>query len=446
MFDQFNTLNEKFKQLVWLNQTDASKTWSVKAVRAVRIIFAVGNDLIHGLLTLRAMSLVYTTLLSLAPLLAVSFSVLKAFGVHNQIEPLLLNLLAPLGQQGLDISSNIIGFVENMKVGVLGTLGMAMLFYTVVALMQKIESAFNYIWHISKPRSFSQRFSDYLSVLMIGPVLVIAAIGVTGTMLNMEAVQWLGAFEPFGTLIEIITRLLPYLLIIGAFTFIYVFIPNTKVNFKAAFIGAIISGVLWETLGWGFASFVISSTKYMAIYSAFASLIFFLIWLYLGWLVLLIGSSIAFYIQNPDYLNLNTKNIQLSYKMKEHVALLIMSHMADQFYNFNNACTAKEFASYLNMPVRIVETVLNTLEQQVVIKQSNDKTPVYLPAKPLEEMPIQQILDAIQQPTDDATSNTWVLPNNPIIDQIFNNLENSTQQALAGKTVRQLAPSKIRIT
>ncbi len=100
----------------------------------------------------RAMSLVYTTLLSLAPLLAVSFSILKGFGVHNQLQPFLLEVLKPLGDKAGEITSNIVTFVENLQLGVLGFLGFLLLFYTVISLVDQIESCFNFIWRITKPR------------------------------------------------------------------------------------------------------------------------------------------------------------------------------------------------------------------------------------------------------------------------------------------------------
>lgn len=429
---------QKLGRLIWLTESSDMPAWKTWIIHTARIIFAIGRDLTQGLLTLRAMSLVYTTLLSLVPLLAVSFSVLKAFGVHNQIEPLLLNLLAPLGPQGLEITTNIIGFVENMKVGILGTLGMALLFYTVVALMQKIESAFNQIWHVTQPRTFAQRFSDYLSVLMIGPVLVISALGMTGTMLNISAVQWLAGFEPFGSLIELVTRLIPYFLIIGVFAFIYMFIPNTKVTFKAAFSGALVAGVLWQTLGWGFASFIVSSTKYTAIYSAFATLMFFLIWLYLGWLVMLIGASIAFYVQNADYLNSPVRNRHLSSQMKDRLAVLIMSRIAKQFYHQQSACTARELASHVHMPMDLVGEVLSALEQQSVIKQSNDKTPVYLPARPLEDLSVKQVLDAVRRAGEDAHFGTSLMPSDPAIEAVFEAIDESIKQSAANQSIKQL--------
>jgi membrane protein len=222
---------------------------------------------------MRAMSLVYTTLLSLVPLLAVSFSVLKAFGVQNQLEPALLNFLAPLGPKGAELTATIIGFVDNMRVGVLGSVGLALLLYTVVSLIQKVERAFNYTWHVSHNRRFVERFSDYLSVLLIGPVLMFSALGATASILNTSLVLSMAKIPVLGWIIDTGGTLLPYFFAIAAFTFVYVFVPNTRVRLGPAVVGAIVAGVLWQSIGWGFAFFMVGSTNYAAIYSGFAILI-----------------------------------------------------------------------------------------------------------------------------------------------------------------------------
>ena len=162
---------EKLKSTVgetlWETDLDTLSWQRAGAIQVVRFFYVMGRDIADGQLNLRAMSLVFTTLLSLVPLLAISFSVLKGFGIHNEIEPILMNLLSPLGEKGSEIALRIIEFVENIKVGVLGSVGLGLLVYTVMSLMQKIERAFNFAWRVNTPRSFSQRFSGYLSVLMV---------------------------------------------------------------------------------------------------------------------------------------------------------------------------------------------------------------------------------------------------------------------------------------
>ena len=326
-------LIKRLTQLIWDDELSALPWWKALALRWARTLWLLGRELIEGQLSMRAMSLVYTTLLSLIPLLAVSFSVLKAFGVHNQIEPTLQNFLTPLGPRGVEISATIIGFVDNVQVGVLGSVGLGLLFYTVVSLLQKVERAFNYAWQVSQHRPFVERFSGYLSVLLVGPVLVFSALGATASFMSSGLVQELTTVPGLGWMIETAGRLIPYVFIIAAFTFVYVFVPNTRVRVGSALVGALLAGVLWQTIGWGFASFVVNSTKYAAIYSGFAILILFMIWLYLAWLILLVGASIAFYQQHPEYLLLPTRRTShIGNRQRERLGLLAMCLIAKRHF------------------------------------------------------------------------------------------------------------------
>src|SRR5215831_6494225 len=209
----------QLKQLelaIWSPRRIDLPPWKAFAVLTARLAIVLFRDVMTGGLTLWAMSLVYTTLLSMVPLLALSFSVLKAFGVHNRIEPTPQDLLAPLGEQGHEITSRLIEFIDHMNVGVLGSLGLALLIYTVVSLMEKIEESFNSIWHVTQLRSIGERYSRYLSVLLIGPILIFSAVGITAIALNSDVVQRVLAIEPFGNLLLGVGKLMPYALVIAA--------------------------------------------------------------------------------------------------------------------------------------------------------------------------------------------------------------------------------------
>ncbi|NJD56395.1 MAG: hypothetical protein FIA94_08335 [Nitrospirae bacterium] len=173
-----------FVKKLWKKDTGPSGRAKTLEIRVFRLLYIVVKGVSEEQLVLRAMSLVYTTLLSIVPLLAVSFSVLKAFGVHARFLIFLYYFLEPLGQSGVDISMKIIEFVENVKISVLGSIGLSTLIYTVLSMIQKIEGSLNYIWDIKGTRGFSQRFSNYMSVLLIGPVLVFSAIGITATLMS----------------------------------------------------------------------------------------------------------------------------------------------------------------------------------------------------------------------------------------------------------------------
>jgi membrane protein len=431
------------ERAIWSNPPQPTPGWKARLLRLVRVIVVLIRDIAQGQLTLRAMSLVYTTLLSIVPLLALSFSVLKAFGVHNQAEPMLRRFLAPLGEKGDEVSRQIIGFIQHMNVGVLGSVGLALLLYTAVSLIQKIEESFNHIWHISQQRRLGERFSRYLSVLLVGPILLFAAIGMTASALNAGIVRDVLALEPLGELAYALGRLLPYVLVIAAFTFIYMFIPNTRVELGPALVGGIVGGVLWQSAGIGFALFVASSTKYSAIYSSFAILILFLIWLYLSWLILLFGASVAFYQQHPEYLVAEGGEPRLSNRMRERLALVIMSLIGGRYVAGQPAWTMRELTQGLGVPMHAVDVVLSALKQAKLLVESNSDPPAYLPARDLAAISVRQLLEAVRSAGEDRFLNPAGLPVSEPVAQVLTRLEQALNASMGNVTVKDLAGAPV---
>lgn len=371
--------------------------WKSLGVFVSRLIYAVLRDLAQGRLMLQATSLVYTSLLSLVPLLAVSFSVLKAFGFHSQIEPALKQFLTPLGPQGSEVTRRIIDFVENLQVGVLGTMGLVLLLYTAVALIQKIEFAFNETWHIRRARTPTQLFSEYLSVLLVGPVLIFTAVGIIASVFKSNTVHSLETLQPVGFLVSLATTTLPSLLIIAAFAFLYAFIPNTRVRMSSALFGGVIAGVVWQISGWVFASSIATSTRYTAVYSAFAGLIIFMIWLYLSWLILLVGANITYYHQHPRHLRWLRREPLLSVRMTEWVGLSIMVLITQRYYHHERPWTAEKLADRLHLPQELFDQVVTILSDCGLLERIEDRVVSYLPAVPLETTRIRDILAALRR-------------------------------------------------
>lgn len=365
-------------------------------VRVGRHVFALVRDLFEGQLSMRAMSLVYTTLLSLVPFLALGFSVLKALGVHNTLQPVLAQFLAPLGAQGVEISGNIIGFVEKIQVGVLGSVGVALLFYTAISLIQKVESSFNFIWRIERARPFAQRVGEYLSVLMVGPVVVFSALGMTASVLNSGFVTQIQDIQPFGFVLYSITRLIPYAMIVGMFTFLYAYVPNTKVMLRAAGIGGLTAGVLWQTASVVFASFVAGATNYNAIYSSFAIIIFLLIWLYVGWLILLIGCQLAFYVQHPAHMKPDRHVPLPAGRQSEYLALMIMGTAGQRFLAAQPALATEEFARELGATPEHVARAVETLISRGFLTESGSTRTQLVPARDLDSVTLGELWRAVR--------------------------------------------------
>ena len=389
---------ERLHRLIWDTPPDEMPHWQWRLVRTARLAVAVASDFTSGDLGLRAMSLVFTTLLSLVPLIAVSFSVLKGFGVHNQVEPTLQQFLAPLGPRADEVTQRIVTFVDNIDVSVLGGVAIGFLLFTAISLVQKVEEAFNYTWNVVRPRSVLRRFSDYFSVLVIGPLLVFLALGITASLTNSAFVQMLLEIEPFGVLLNTVGRVVPYLLVIAAFTFIYMLMPNTSVRFRPALFGGVVAGVAWETVGKLFATFVATSTNYTVIYSGFAILLLLLVWLHLSWLILLTGSAIAFYRQHPESLLAGGRaQVQLSSVQAEYLGLALLVAIVRDWYAGEDAPRTDQLARRLCLPLQSVERVLGILDEGGLITEERGDPPGVLPAQPPERITVKQVLDLIRR-------------------------------------------------
>ena len=327
------------------------------------------QDIASNVLNLQAMGLTYSTLLSLVPFLAVMFSVLKAFGVQNVLEPFLAQLLQPLGNAASEVTSRIINFVENIRVGILGAAGMAMLFYTVVTLVAKIEDALNQIWRLPHSRTWSQRVTAYLSVILVGPVMVFTALTLTASAQSYWLVERLFEIGFVSYLFTLTTSVMPFVLLCATFTFLYKFIPYTKVRLSSALVGGAVAGVLWQLVGMAFATFVANSARYAAVYSSFAIVIVFLIWLYTGWLIFLIGAEVSYFHQYPYAFLYEAMTDGKGYRFQEWLALSALAEIARRHLSHRPPLEQTELAAreYLGGDKMILASKPTALESAELI-------------------------------------------------------------------------------
>jgi membrane protein len=387
------SLLERFDQFLWGTQSEPESV-PLRILRTpARFVYALVRDLLEGQLTLRAMSLVYTTLLSVVPLLAFSFAVLKGFGVHRELEPRLYEFLYPLGEQGAQITKQVIDFVDNVKGGALGGVGLSLLIFTVISMVQKIEDALNFVWMVQRSRSLARRFSDYLSVILVGPILMVTAFGLMATVSSSEIVATLSEIGPIGTVIAQLGRLVPFAIVVLVFTFLYKFLPNTRVNLFPAFMGAVAGGAFWAVSGALFAEFVVGSTRYAAIYSGFAIGLIALIWLYVSWLVLLLGAQISFYVQNPRALHSGRSRLQLTVAQTEELALSLMYRIGRAF-RMGTRIDHERLARELSVPARALGKVVERLENAHLLVVAENGG--LLPARDMGCIELEEILDAVR--------------------------------------------------
>ncbi|MGL6224968.1 MAG: YihY/virulence factor BrkB family protein, partial [Steroidobacteraceae bacterium] len=319
----FRTLQLRFEY--WLfdlpDEVDSSRTLAL-LVGPLRYAYALLRDFVRGDLGLRAMGLVYSSLFAIVPVVAVSFSVLKAFGYHRELEPVLFEFLRPLGDKGYELTAKIMQFVENAQTTGLGTVGVVILLYTVLVMIQKVEDALNFTWHVERPRSLAKRVSEYLVVMLIGPVVIVASMVLMTRIEASDVMSRLSGFAANATgAVGLRAHFAPYVLVIGLFWFVYYYMPNTRVRVQSAFIGALFGGAAWVALGAVFTRIAVYATQTAVIYAGFAIVLLFLVWLHVSWLIMLLGAQLSFYTQHPEHLRSGHGPIPTTSVLRERIAL-----------------------------------------------------------------------------------------------------------------------------
>ncbi|MDH3615395.1 MAG: YihY family inner membrane protein [Gammaproteobacteria bacterium] len=400
----------------------------------LRNLYAVLRDMFAGQLTLRAMSLVYTTLLSVVPLIAFSFAVLKGFGVHELLEDKMYLLLEPLGEKGREITDNVMRLVKNVNGGLLGGVSLAFFIYTAISMVQKVEEAFNYAWYVSKPRSFARRFTEYVFVLTIGPVVIVLALGMIGSLQDEGLVKYLLENQLVGPLFVATSKVTPFLLVTGTFAFLYWFMPNTKVRLGSALVGGVAGGFLWATLGVIVATFIVNSARTMSVYGGFAIAIIALIWLYLNWLVLLVGAQLAFYHQNPAYLRIGRREPRLSSSTRERLALNIMLLIGQAFRDSRATVTIADISDKLRIPSITLEPIMAGLEENGLLTSTEAEELV--PGRDTALIALGDILAVVREfgETGSISEPRW----SPAIENIGTRLDKAVASTVDHTTLAEL--------
>ena len=434
----FARIKNTFDALVW---GDVLRKYGLVGrilTGVLRNLQAVLRDLVSGQLTLRAMSLVYTTLLSVVPLIAVSFSALKAFGVHEEIEPHLYGLMEPLGPKGAEITDYIMALVNNVDGKVLGAIGFIFFIYTAISMVQKIEDSFNYVWYVTKSRSFTTRLVEYSTVLIVGAIAIglsVKALAEFSKEALVVTIQESSALEPVFSFAD---QLKPYVITIGIFTFLYKFMPNTRVNFKSALVGGAAGGFLWATTAMIFTSFIADSPNRQAIYASFAVAISALIWLYLNWIILLIGSQIAFYFQNPAYLKIGRREPRLSNSMRERIALNIMYAVGKEHRDPVLGVNLAALGRAMRIPTITLAPIVAGLEEKGLLTTNEQEG--LLPGKEMSRITLEEILATVRSEGETGSHRKpqW----DDAVASLGSSLDSAVAEKLGDRTLSDLLDSE----
>jgi len=428
-----NQIKVSVNGYLWQQDSALLPFWKRTAIKSSQIFVAIIRDLLQGQLSLRAMSLVFTTVIGFFPLLALTFAVLKGLGVHNALEPTLLTLLQPLGDEANTYTADILGYVDAIQVELIGITSVGLLLYFVLDMMRKIESSFNYIWSVRQGRSWSSRVSEYLFAVIVSPLLLFLSITITSSV-NTNLFNSLLENLSYGIfIIEFVAFIAPILLMSLAFAFAYSFLPNTRVQFGSAFIGGLVTTIIWKLMGSVFQDFFISSAR-ESIYLAFASVVAVMFFVYIGWLVALVGSSIAYYHQYPSKTRIVRGESNLSIAQQEELGLSVAAVIINRFNAGLAPLNEIDLAETLSGHPIVIEDSLLALEKIGLISRTADEPPCYLPTRSVANCSLVDVWKALRSYNADTLKSTATTNDQLLVKGFYERLDEAIEKELGSKT------------
>jgi len=376
-----------------------SKSFFLKRLRII-VLAVRGFD--EDKCKFRASALTFYSLLSVVPVIAMMFGVAKGFGLDKRVETELLQKMQ--GQE--EVAKKVIDFanslLENASGGFIAGVGVAFLFWAIIKVLSNIENSFNDIWGVKTPRTIGRKFSDYLSVMLVCPFLLIMASSATVAISGQVRViiQNLSVFKALGPVILVLLKLLPYCTIWIMFTFVFIFMPNTKVKLKSGLLAGVVAGTIFQFVQLIYINFQIGVAKYSAIYGSFAALPLFLLWLQISWLVILFGAELSFAHQNVETYEFEQDCLSASYSFKKLLSLLITHQVVKNFCKAEEAWDAEKISHELEIPIRLVRQLLFELVESEIlseVKKDNNKDVAYQPAVDVGKLSVKYVIGCLER-------------------------------------------------
>ena len=392
-----------FKEELWLLQESSMSRLSSMTIKALKITLLSVQSFYRDLCPLRASALTLYSLLSIVPIIALLFGIAKGFGFEKILEQRLMEQVPNQETTVLQLISFAQNMLDSTKGGVVAGIGTVVLFWTVINVISNIEESFNHIWKITQSRRFNRKFSDYLSLMLLAPIVLVLSGSIS--LFLKTKVTWLMTviqLSDAGSWLVIKgLGLLPLMLMIGLFGFTFIFMPNHKINIKAGMIAGVVTGVLSYLLQWVYLSLQLGASSYNAIYGSFAALPLLVVWLQAAWMVVLFGCEVAFFLQNYEIYKNKHRYADLSFALQKVLSLQITHLIINNFVLMNKPLSATEIAEKLLIPIAIVQDLLAKLITSHIVvefkmeEQSVDE--LYQPAVDINKLTIAYVITALEQ-------------------------------------------------
>ena len=375
---------------IWHINTRGLSRLHALLVRIAKSILFLYHQFWEDRLLTRASALTFSSLLALVPLLAIVFTLYQSLGLYVDLEPTLREWLSPLGSNGDIVASKIMDFLANAQTVTLGYVGLVVLLFAVLGILANIEESFNDIWHVRHMRSWKQRLVSYLALLLIGPLIitgVVTFLGSSNSIAVLANFERIAGFSP-----------VPFLLIGLWFSLIIWSVPNTRVSVRAALVGGMSSGFGWLWLNWVFAQFIVDTTQAGAreiLFAGFAALPVFLIWLYLGWVILLLGAVLAYSIQNVGIMEWRQSERVHGTALRNYINVLAFLYIIRNYVEENRPTRLDRLSSQTGAPENVLDEMLSSYVDSGLLTRKSGYHMTYIPSTSPADIPLRSLLNVL---------------------------------------------------
>ncbi|QJB57592.1 YhjD/YihY/BrkB family envelope integrity protein [Pseudodesulfovibrio sp. zrk46] len=428
---------QHFSESIWKRNAPGTPL-HIKIWRgACRLSYLIGFGFFKDQCIIRAAALTFTTILSIVPFLAVAFSISKGFGLQNS--EMMREWVLRLTTGRPEVADKIIEYIDRTNVQALGWVGVATLLFTVLSLIGTIEKAFNTIWHVQKGRSTWRKVTDFFPVIVFGPIILFVASSFNVSLQQQEIVAQVLSVEAIGYLEAMFLKMTPYMLIIFAFSMMYAFIPYVRVKFSSALIGGMVGGILWQLAQWGYIHWQIGAAKYNAIYGSFAQFPVLLMWIYISWVIVLLGAEVSYSWQNINSFVKQRYFGEATPFERQKIAVLMMIVLTKRFHRGQQLPSVEEISDGLMAPTSLVSDLFILLQKAgYTVLTENQEQEVYAPARALDKVRILEIIRVVNMDADNRVFQEFA-EKFGFLDKLFEKLGEATMGSEANMTLLECA-------
>ena len=377
---------------IWRVTDEEATPLQHRIYACIKIVLLSIRQFTADRIPVRASALTYSTLLSIIPILALLFAIARGLGFDALMENQFRTGVT--GQQAELIITWVNSYLEHAQSGLFIGVGLIMLLWTVLILTDNIERSFNAIWQVKHPRTVFRKITDYFSMLLLLPLLIVISSGLTIFMTTY--VKQMDNYLLLGPVLKFLVRMIPYTLTWGMFIGLFVFIPNTKVRLSHAVLPGILAGSAFQAFQYFYINSQIWVSNYNAIYGSFAAIPMFLLWTQISWTICLLGAEMSYISQNLDAFSFGKETENISRRYHDFFCTIILAAICKRFEQAKVPYTAEELSREHRIPIRLTKRILYELQDMHLIYEAvsdeKGRDITYIPGVDINRLTVGMLL------------------------------------------------------